>query len=145
MSTVLSQLLDWCPLSRLVFTGSIPVLHTNLWSQTSEADIWLSGYDHLTDLGGQRGGCQHLSQRKVVCFLLNKKKAHSGLIQVNDDGWMCCQFTTPGRSIKTQTIFAIEKISIFDRNNPIMNWGQKNLFFWKWYSNNSEFFGKLSP
>ena len=24
--------------------------------------------------------------------------------------------------------FAIEKISRFDRNNPIMSWGQKNLF-----------------
>ena len=33
-------------------------------SKTSEADIWLSSYDHLTDVGGQRGGCQQLSQRK---------------------------------------------------------------------------------
>ena len=47
--------------------------------------IWLNSYDHLTDVGGQRGGCQHLSQRKGACFLLNKKKALSGLIQVNDD------------------------------------------------------------
>jgi len=31
------------------------------------------------------GGCQHLSQRKGACFLLNKKEALSGLIQVNDD------------------------------------------------------------
>ena len=33
-------------------------------SKTSEADIWLSSYDHLTDVGGQRGGCRQLSQRK---------------------------------------------------------------------------------
>ena len=72
--------------SRLVFTGSIPVLHTSLWFQiTSEADIWLSSYDHLTDVGRQRGGCQQLLQRKSACFLLNKKEALSGLIQVNDD------------------------------------------------------------
>jgi len=54
-------------------------------SKTSEADIWLSSYDHLTDVGGQRGGCQQLSQQMVVCILLNKKEAISGLIQVNDD------------------------------------------------------------
>ena len=45
-------------------------------SKTSEAKIWLSSYDHLTDVGGQRGGCQQLSQRK---------KLQVGLIQVNDD------------------------------------------------------------
>ena len=54
-------------------------------SKTSEAYIWLSSYDHLTDVGGQRGGCQQLSQRKVACFLLNKKEAFSELIQVNDE------------------------------------------------------------
>ena len=64
--------------SRLVFTGTIPVLHTNLWFQIhlkSEADIWLSIYDHLTDVGGQRGVYQHLLQLKGACFLLNKKEA----------------------------------------------------------------------
>jgi len=59
--------------------------HKPVVSKPSEADIWLSSYDHLTDVGGQRGGCQQLSQRKGACFLLNKKKALSGLIQVNDD------------------------------------------------------------
>ena len=54
-------------------------------SKTSEADIWLISYDHLTDLGGQKGGCQQLSQRKGACFLLNKKEALSELIQVNED------------------------------------------------------------
>ena len=54
-------------------------------SKTSEADIWLSSYDHLTDVGGQRGGCQQLLQRKGACFLLKNKEALSGLIQVNDD------------------------------------------------------------
>ena len=49
------------------------------------------------------GGCQHLSQRKGAFFLLNKEEALSGLIQVSDDGLMCCQITTPGRSIKTHT------------------------------------------
>ena len=37
------------------------------------------------DVGGQRGGCEQLSQRKGACFLLNKKEALSELIQVNDD------------------------------------------------------------
>ena len=55
--------------------------HKPVVSKTSEADIWLSSYDHLTDVGG----CQQLSQRKGECFLLNKKEALSGLIQVNDD------------------------------------------------------------
>ena len=59
--------------------------HKPVVSKTSEADIWLSSYDHLTDVGGQRGGCQQLSQRKGACFLLNKKEAFSELIQVNDD------------------------------------------------------------
>ena len=49
-------------------------------SKTSEAKIWLSSYDHLTDVGGQRDGCQQLSQRKgAVYFLLNKKEASSGI------------------------------------------------------------------
>ena len=53
--------------------------------KTSEAGIWLSSYNHLTDVGGQRGDCQQLSQRKGACFLLNKIEALSGLIQVNHD------------------------------------------------------------
>jgi len=48
-------------------------------------NIWLSSHNHLTDVGGQRGGCQQLSQRKGACFLLDKKEALSGLIQVNDE------------------------------------------------------------
>ena len=48
-------------------------------SKTSEADIWLSSYDHLTNVGGQRGGCQQLTQPKGECFLLNKKEASSGI------------------------------------------------------------------
>ena len=62
--------------------------HAPVVSKTSEADISLSNYDHLTDVGGQRDGCQQLSQRKGACFLLNKKEALSGLIQVNDDEGM---------------------------------------------------------
>ena len=58
--------------------------HKPVVSKTSEADIWLSSYEHLTELGGQRDGCQQLSQRKGACFLLNKKEALSELIQVND-------------------------------------------------------------
>ena len=53
--------------------------HKPVVSKTSEADIWFSSYDHLTDVGGQRGGCQQLSQRKGACFLLNKKEASSGI------------------------------------------------------------------
>ena len=51
----------------------------NIWSR--HLVIWLSSYDHLTDVGGQRGSCQ----RKGACWLLNKKEALYGLIQVNDD------------------------------------------------------------
>ena len=54
-------------------------------SKTSQADIWLSSYDHLTDVGGQRGGCQQLSQRKRAFFLLIKKEDLTRLILVNDD------------------------------------------------------------
>jgi len=49
------------------------------------SDIWLSSYDHLTDAIGQAGQLSTLYQRKDACFLLNKKEALSGLIQVNDD------------------------------------------------------------
>ena len=56
--------------------------HKPVVSKTSEADIWFSSYDHLTDVGGQRGGCQQLSQWKGAFFLLTKKEAQSGLIQV---------------------------------------------------------------
>ena len=59
--------------------------HKPVVSKTSEADIWLSSYDHLTNVGGQRGSCQQLSQQKGACFLLNKKEALNGLNQVNDD------------------------------------------------------------
>ena len=59
--------------------------HKPVVSKTSEADIWFSINDHLTDVGGQKGGCQQLSHRKGACFLLNKKEALGGLIQVNDD------------------------------------------------------------
>ena len=54
-------------------------------SKTFEADIWVNSYDHLMDVGGQRGGCNQLSHRKGACVILNKKEALSGLIQVNDD------------------------------------------------------------
>ena len=64
------------PVTGLVFTGSIPTTpHKPVVSKTSEANIWLSSYDHLTDVGGQRGGCQQLLQQKGECFLLNKKEA----------------------------------------------------------------------
>ena len=59
--------------------------HKPVVSKTSEAAIWFSSNEHLKDVGGQKGGCQQLSQRKGACFLLNKKEALSGLIQVNDD------------------------------------------------------------
>ena len=65
------------------YTGSIPVLHTNLWFQKHLKQ--LSSSEHLTDVGGQRGGCQQLSQPRGAFFLHNKKEALSGLIQVNDD------------------------------------------------------------
>ena len=39
--------------------------HKPVVSKASETDIWLSSYDHLTDVRGQRGGCQQLSQPRV--------------------------------------------------------------------------------
>ena len=41
-----------------------------------------SGY--LTDVGGQRGDCQQLSQRKGACWLLNKKE---GLLYSTQTWW----------------------------------------------------------
>ena len=35
--------------------------HKPVVSKSSEANIWLSSYDYVTDAGGQRGGYQHLS------------------------------------------------------------------------------------
>ena len=75
----------WTPVQTGVHGFDSRTPHKPVVSKTSEADIWLSGYDHLTDVGGQRGGCQQLSQRKGASFLLNKKEALYGLIQVNDD------------------------------------------------------------
>ena len=46
--------------------------HKPVVSKTSEGDIWLSSYDHLTDVREKRGSCQQLSQQKGATFLLNK-------------------------------------------------------------------------
>ena len=47
------------------------------------------------------------------------------------DVWMCCQITTPWlintKTLKTSN-FRNRKIPRFDRNNPIVSWGQKHLF-----------------
>ena len=48
--------------------------------KTSETDVWLSSYDHLTAVGGQRGGSQYLLQRKGPCFYSTRKK-----LEMNDD------------------------------------------------------------
>ena len=66
--------------SRLVFAGLIPILHTVV-SKSSETDIWLSSYDHLTDVGGQRIYCSE----RVRAFYSTRKKLENGLIQVNDN------------------------------------------------------------
>ena len=56
------------------------ISHKPVVSKTSEADIWLSSYDHLTDVCRRKSsGCQQLSQCKGACFLLNKKEASSGI------------------------------------------------------------------
>ena len=57
-------------------------------SKTSEADIWLGSYDHLTDVGGQRDGCQQFSQQKGLFFLLNKKEASSGIETSRESLWL---------------------------------------------------------
>ena len=72
-------------MSRLVFTVWIPL--KPVVSKTSQAEVWLSSYDYLTKCLGQGSASQQLSQRKGAFFLLNKKKALSGLVQVNDRWW----------------------------------------------------------
>ena len=44
----------------------------------SEADIWLSSYDHLTDVNNSRS-------ERVLAFYSKRKKLQVGLIPVNDD------------------------------------------------------------
>ena len=72
-------------MSRLVFTVWIPL--KPVVSKTSQAEVWLSSYDYLPKCLGQGSASQQLSQRKGAFFLLNKKKALSGLVQVNDRWW----------------------------------------------------------
>ena len=55
------------------YTGSIPVLHTNLWFQKHLKQ--LSSSDHLTDVGGQRGGCQQFSQPRGAFLSTQQKRS----------------------------------------------------------------------
>jgi len=48
--------------------------HKPVVSKSSVVNIWFCSYDHLTDVGGQLGGCQQLSQRKGASFLLSTRK-----------------------------------------------------------------------
>ena len=63
-SRKLCEVKHTCPLlvngleSRLVFTGSIPVLHTDMWFQKHLKPISGCSYDHRTDEGGQSGNCK---------------------------------------------------------------------------------------
>ena len=34
-------------------------------SKSFKANIWLRSFDHLTDVGGQMGGCQQLATERV--------------------------------------------------------------------------------
>ena len=79
----------------------------------------------------ERGGRQQLSQRKGACFLLNKKEALSGLIQVNGDenrkGGQAgrvfgCQLQVQPleNQYKPTPKFRNRKIPRFDRYNPII-------------------------
>ena len=72
---LLSTASNWIGIQTGVHGFDSRTPHKPMGSKSSEANIWLSSYDHLTEVGGQRGGCQHLSQRKGACFLLNKKEA----------------------------------------------------------------------
>ena len=88
---------NWIGIQTIVYGFDSRTSRKPVVPKSSEDCIWLSSYEHLTDVGGQRGGCQHISQRKGACFLLNKKEAFSGLIQVNDDEEMeGCQLKVPG-------------------------------------------------
>ena len=179
-----------------------------LISKLSEANIWFSSYDHLTDVGG--AAFNNFLSERVRAFYLTRKKlemdwskwmvmkrgkvekrresmvasyrylevsnpglqmiwsnecdvsclygtqasfqyirspglyysqAEEALRQLEScqpssqnkwsvDEWMCCQIPTPGRSLKKPTTpnFRNRKIPRFDRNNPIISWGQKPLY-----------------
>jgi len=73
----LSTASNWIGVKTGVYGFDSRTPHKPVVSKTTEADIWLSSYDHLMDVGGQGGDCQQLSQRKGACFLLNKKEASS--------------------------------------------------------------------
>ena len=77
--------------------GLIPLYQKNLCT------LLLSGL-------GQLESCQPSSQNKWRV-----------------EEWMCCQITTPGRSIQNtyNTKFCKRKIPIFNRNNLILSWGPK--------------------
>ena len=73
--------------SRLVFTVSIAVLHTNQWfPKTSESVIWLSSCDHHDWSRRTEGWLSITLAAKGACFLLNKKEASSG-IDPNEWWW----------------------------------------------------------
>ena len=61
------------------------------------------------------------------------------------DGWMCGQITTSSRLIITLNLkFCCRKITKFDQNNinPIMFWGQTNLFKITFQNKQLKKFGK---
>ena len=74
MTPVLARSLECVQTGVHGFDSRTP--HKPVVSKTSEADIWLRSYEHLTDVGGQRGSCQQLSRRKGACFLLNGQKLY---------------------------------------------------------------------
>ena len=61
--------------SRLLFTGSIPLFNTNLWFQIIWSWHLVKQITWRDGCRRKRGGCQQLSQRKGACLQLNKKEA----------------------------------------------------------------------
>ena len=87
---------------------------------------------------GTRASFQSI-RRIPALYILRPKKNLRQLVSCQPssqnewsvDGWMCCQITTPGRSIlkpKQHQTYSIEKVPRFVRNNPIMSWGHKISF-----------------
>ena len=62
-------------MSRLLFTGSIPLFNTNLWFQIILSWHLVKQITWRDGCRRKRGGCQQLSQRKGACLQLNKKEA----------------------------------------------------------------------
>ena len=107
----LSTASNWIGVQTSVHGFDSRTPHKPVVSKTSEADIWLSIFDHLTDVGGQRGGCKQLSQRKGV----------SGLTDTREQ-WVSCFLSVCTRA----SFHYIRRIPALRPKKPIGSWNLVN-------------------